>query len=224
MACLVDEIEFLCNQLFHPIQLSLLQEVQHEGELGAAEDAGQHLQNELLLRCVVKCLIPKDLLVEGFADQKEQLTVDLTRKKSIVVALLDQPHVGVPLHRVAALVLHELLELLLVAGRRQVFCLAELERLPHYFFVEADALAGGGCQWEPHHRCLLVKVHLLLSIVNVDGARLCGHEVGAKDHLAEACVVHVLQTRLLLCAIHVHSLALLIYFIGNLATAMLRRE
>ena len=47
---------------------------------------------------------------------------------------------------------------------------------------------------------------MLLGVVYLDGAALYGHEIGAKDHLTEAIVVHTLKAGLFLGAIHIYSL------------------
>ena len=67
----------------------------------------------------------------------------------------------------------------------------------------------------------MVEFHLLLWIVNIDGTRLGGHQVGAEDHLTESFVVHVLQAGLLLGRVHIDSLVLLIHFMHELVPTVL---
>ena len=67
----------------------------------------------------------------------------------------------------------------------------------------------------------MIKLHVSLRVVNVDRARLHGHEVRAKHHLSETIVVHMLEAGLFLCAIDVDSDVLLVNLVLNFTSYML---
>ena len=67
----------------------------------------------------------------------------------------------------------------------------------------------------------MIKLHVSLRVVNVDRARLHGHEVRAKHHLPETIVVHVLEAGLFLCAVDVDSDVLLVNLVLNFTSYML---
>ena len=64
----------------------------------------------------------------------------------------------------------------------------------------------------------MVELHILLCFINIDGAWLHRHQVGAEDHLTEVVIVHVLHASLLLCAINVDTLVLFVDLIDDFTT------
>ena len=64
----------------------------------------------------------------------------------------------------------------------------------------------------------MVELHILSCVVNVDSAWLYWHQVGAKDHLTEIIVVHVLHAGFLFGAIYVDTFVLFVNFIYDFTT------
>ena len=164
-----------------------------------------------MLLHIVECFILEHLLIKGAAQSKEELRVKLAGKQGPIVALFDQAHVSIALHSITALLMNELLELLLVSRSCELFGLGNGECFPDDLLVVALFRHVDGRQML--HRCdrrTVIKLHVFVDVEDFDGARLGGHEVGSEDHLAEAIVVHVLQTCLLLCRVYIDSLAFLV--------------
>jgi len=169
------------------------------------------MHDEFLLCCVVECLIGEDLLVECLAKNDEEVDVEFSGEQSLVVTFFDQTDVCVPLHAVGAVAFNELLKLLLIAGGLQRFSLRDGQRLSHDQFIVAQPFSWYRCQMlQAIDSSAMVELHVLLRLIDVDGTWLDGHQICAQNHLTETTIVHLLQTRLFLRTVYVHSLVLFV--------------
>ena len=122
------------------------------------------------------------------------------------MAFFDQAHVSIPLHRVVTFLNNELLKLLLIPWSTQLVIVTQGETLTNDSLVVAQCIADVVCLLDARDRCSVVEFHTFICFVDVDGAGLGGHKIGAEDHLTEIIVIHSLHASLLLCTIHIDSL------------------
>jgi hypothetical protein len=131
-------VQVIFNQLLDASQLIVFQEAQSKIKAWGLGDSPQQSCDEQLLRPIIECLVLNDLLAEGLTHQQQQLTVELSIKDLTVhLCIIEEAHIGVPLHAVVALVGEELFEFLLIAWNVKVVFLLDLEAVPNGFNVKS---------------------------------------------------------------------------------------
>ena len=156
--------------------------------------------------------------MESVNNAEQHVSVELGFESFFDVALWDQPHVSIATHRILEFLAEELLKDFRAARGTQLVTLAHLECSPNDVFIKTnsviitlDSVVGSN----------MVDVPLSVVLV-VDECRsvfLDGLQVGAKHHLSESVIVHVLQHRELLGRVDVGSsvvpINILIHLVSN---------
>ena len=175
-----------------------------------------------MLHRIIEGFICKNLLIKGFTDQKEEVRVELSCEKTLIMALFNEAHVSISLHAVGAFLDEELLKLFLVPRCCQLVSLGHLESLPDHRLVVSQRVLGILRLLDGSDGGSMVEFHVLLRVVDIDGTGLDWHQVGTEHHLAETIVIHMLQTSLLFGAINIDPLVLLVYLAEYFRPHMLR--
>ena len=174
--------------------------------------------------CVIKGFICENLLIECLTDQKEEVRVELSREETLIMALFNEAHISISLHAVGAFLDEELLKLFLVPRCCQLISLGHLQGLPDHFLIVSQRVLGILCLLDGSDGGSVIEFHVLLRVVDIDGTGLDWHQVSTQHHLAEAIVIHMLQTCLLFGAVNIDPLVLFVQLSVYFCPHMLRGQ